>query len=91
MCAHLLGRDSEDVIPCAHCHEMTGSLNRMPYRSWHSVGHRLVDGIRYESIVQSLPHVDWPLDLRHVESPTPVEEFSVADQPVAAMSEAFGA
>ena len=70
---------------------MTGSLNRMPYRSWHSVGYCLIDGIRYESIVQPLPHVDRPFDIRHVESPTPIEEFSVADEPVAAMSKAFGA
>jgi hypothetical protein len=70
---------------------MTGTLNRMPYRSRHSVGHLLVDGIRHESIVQSLPHVDWPFDLRHVESPTPIEEFSVADKPVGTVSEAFGA
>ena len=91
MCAQFLGRYSEDFIPLAHCDEMTGALNGMPYRSWHSVGHRLVDGIRYESIVESLPHVDWPFDLRHVESPTPIEEFSITDEPVAAMGDAFGA
>src|SRR6476660_5752417 len=68
---------------------MTGSLNWMPYRTGHSVGHRLVDGIRYKSIVESLPHVDSPFDCCHVESPTPVEEFSVANQPVRTVSEAF--
>jgi hypothetical protein len=69
---------------------MTRSLDRVPYRSWHSVRHRLVDGVRHESIVKPLPHVNWAFDLRHVESPTPIEEFSIADEPVAAMSEAFG-
>jgi hypothetical protein len=80
MCAQFLGRDSEELIPFAHRHKMTGSLNRMPYRSWHSVSDRLVDGIGYESIIGSLPHVDWPFDCCHVESPAPIKEFSIADQ-----------
>src|SRR5262245_31330417 len=70
---------------------MTGSLNWMPDRSRHSVRHRFVDGGRYESIVHSLPHVDSPFDCCHVESPTPIEELTVANQPVATLSEAFGA
>jgi hypothetical protein len=70
---------------------MTGPLNWMPHRTGHSVSHRFVDGIRYEPIVQSLPHVDWQFNLRHIESPAPIEEFGVADQPVGAMSEALGA
>src|SRR5258708_40057391 len=70
---------------------MTGSLDWMPYRRGHSVGHRFVDGIGYKPIVESLPHVDSLFDCCHVESPTPVEEFSVANEPVATVSEAFGA
>ena len=70
---------------------MTGSLNWMPYRSRHSVSHVLVDGSRHKEIIQSLPHVDSPFDSCHVESPTPIEEFGVANQPVATLSEAFGA
>src|SRR5258707_2660535 len=70
---------------------MTGSLDWMPYRTGHSVGHRFVDGIRYKPIIESLPHVDSPLDCCHVESPTPVEEFSVANVSAATLSEAFGA
>ena len=90
MCAQFLGRDSEDFIRFAHCHKVAGSLNRMPHRTGHSVGHRLVDGIRHESIVQSMPHVDWPFDCCHVESPAPIKEFSIADQPVGTVSEALG-
>ena len=63
----------------------------MPYRSRHSVSNHFVDGSRYKSIIQSLPHVDSPFDCCHVESPTPIEEFTVANEPVAALSEAFGA
>jgi hypothetical protein len=37
-----------------------------------------------------LPRVDPPLDRPHVESPTPAEEFAIANQTVTAMSEAFG-
>ena len=70
---------------------MTGSLNWMPYRSRHSVSHRFIDGSRYKPIIHSLPHVDSPFDCSHVESPTPIEQFSVANQPVATLSEAFGA
>ena len=70
---------------------MTGSLDWMPYRSRHSVGHRLVDGIRYKSIIQTLPHVDPTADRCNVESPVPVEEFTIANEPVRTMSEAFGA
>ena len=68
---------------------MTGSLNWMPHRTGHSVSHRFVDGIRDKPIVESLPHVDPPLDCGHVESPSPVEKFSVADQPVGTVSETF--
>src|SRR6185436_14497409 len=64
---------------------------RMPYRSRHSLGHRLVDRIRYQSIVESLPYVDSPVERRDVESPTPIEEFSVAHQPVGTVCKAFGA
>src|SRR5262245_13142677 len=70
---------------------MTGSLDGMPYRSWHSISHRLVDGRRDESIIQPLPHVHPPLDCSHVERPIPIEQLAVANQPVAALSEAFGA
>ncbi|MCI0736191.1 MAG: hypothetical protein L0Y50_07960 [Beijerinckiaceae bacterium] len=70
---------------------MTGSLDWMPYRSGHSVSHSLVDGSRYKPIIHSLPHVNAPFDCCHVESPTPVEEFSVAHEPLATSSEAFGA
>src|SRR5262245_33649276 len=70
---------------------MTGSLDWVPYRSRHSVSHLFVDGSRHEPIIQSLPHVDLPLDRSHVESPAPIEELTVANQPVAPLSEAFGA
>src|SRR5678815_615107 len=70
---------------------MTGSLDWMPYRSGHSVGHRLIDGVRYQAIIQSLPHVDAPFDRRHIERPTPIEKSTVLNQPVASLSEAFGA
>ena len=70
---------------------MTGPLNGMPYRSRHSVSHRLVDGSRYKSIIHSLPHVDSPFDCSHVESPVPIEKFTVENEPVATLSEAFGA
>jgi hypothetical protein len=70
---------------------MTGSLNWMPYRSRHSVSHLFVDGSRYKSIIHSLPHVDSPFDSCHVESPTPIEEFTVANQTVATLREALGA
>src|SRR5215475_4230908 len=69
---------------------MTGSPDRMPYRSRHSVSHRLVDEIRYQSVIHSLPHVDSTFDFRRVESPPPVEELSIANEPVAPLSEAFG-
>ena len=51
----------------------------------------LVDGIRYKSIIQTLPHVDPTADRCNVESPVPIEEFTIANQPVSTMSEAFGA
>src|SRR5262245_48123794 len=89
--AQFLGRDSEQFVPCTDSHKMTGPLNGMPYRSRHSVSHRFVDRSRYQSIIHSLPHVDSPFDCSHVESPTPIEEFSVANQPVTTLGEAFGA
>jgi hypothetical protein len=66
---------------------MAGALNRMPHHSGHLVCHRFVDGVRYESIILSLPHVDSSFDGGLVESPTPIEEFSVTDQPVGTLSE----
>lgn len=41
--AQFLGRDSKYVITRADCHQVTGSLDLMPYRSGHSVGHRSID------------------------------------------------
>lgn len=70
---------------------MTGSRNRMPHRPGHLVGHLLVDGVRDKSIIQSLPHVDAPFDSAHVESPAPLEELAVANQPLAPLREALGA
>src|SRR4029077_13623284 len=61
----------------------------MPYRCWHSVSDGLVDGIRYKSVIESLPHMDSTFDGRDVESPAPIEEFSVANQPVGTVCEAF--
>src|SRR6185295_11640474 len=63
----------------------------MPYRPGHSVSHRLVDRIRDKPVLQSLPHMDSPVNRRDIESPTPIEEFSVANQSVTAVREAFGA
>ena len=70
---------------------MAGSLDGMPYRSRHSVGHRLVDGFRDKPIIQTLPHVDPTFDRCNVERPTPVEELTIANESVRTMSEAFGA
>jgi hypothetical protein len=61
--AQFLGRDREYLFPGADGHKMAGSFDGMPYRTRHCVGHRLVDGIRYQAIVQSLPQVNWTLNL----------------------------
>jgi hypothetical protein len=58
---------------------MAGSLNGMPDRSRHLVSHLFVDGSRDKAIIHSLPDVDSPFDFSHVESPTPIEEFTVAN------------
>src|SRR5262245_34687569 len=70
---------------------MSGFFDRMPDRSRHSVSDGLVDERRNKPIIQSLPHVDPPFDCSNVESPIPIEELAVANQPVAALGEAFGA
>jgi|SRR5215510_14248382 len=70
---------------------MTGPFDLMPYRSGHSVSHLLVYECGRESIVRPLPHVDPPLDRAHVEGPAPIEQLTVPNQPVDALSEAFGA
>ncbi len=88
--AQFLRCDGEYLVPGADRDEMAGTLDGMPHRAGHCVGHGLVDRVRDEKIVQSLPQVDRPLYLLHVESPTPVEEFSVADQAVGTVGEAFG-
>jgi hypothetical protein len=62
LCAQFRGGDTENFVGATDGHEMTGSLDRMPNRSGHPVGHRLVDGIRYQPIIQPLPHVDPTLD-----------------------------
>ena len=85
--SQLLGRDGEHVIACTDGHEMTGSLDLMPYRSGHPNSHRSVDGSRDKPIVRTLPHVDRPFDGGHVKRPTPIEKFAVANQPVAALRE----
>src|SRR5262245_57796815 len=88
--AEFLGRDLENVIPGTDGHEMTGAVHRVPDGSRHLVGHRLVDGVRHQLVVQSLPHMDTPFDGRDVESPTTIEEFGIANQTVTAVREAFG-
>src|SRR4029078_2752537 len=62
-----------------------------PYRAGTSVSHRLVYRIRDKPCAQSLPHMDSPVDRGDAESPTPIEELSVANQSVTAPPEALGA
>src|SRR5262245_3848168 len=87
----LLRRDPEQFVRGADGHEMTSAFHLMPYCSGHSVSHLLVDESRHESIIRSLPHVDRPLDRAYVEGPAPIEQLTVANQPIAALSKAFRA
>ncbi len=89
--AQFLSGDGEYVVSLADGDEVPGAVDGMPDRTGHRVGDGLVDGIRNQLVVQSLPHVDRSLDLCDVESPLPIEQFSVADQSVGAVGEAFGA
>src|SRR3954470_23050503 len=61
----------------------------MPYGSGHAVSYRLVDRRRYQAIVCSLPHVDSPFDCCYVESPAPIEELAIADQPFRPLGKAL--
>jgi hypothetical protein len=70
---------------------MTGSLNWMPDRARHLVSHLFVDVSRDKSIIHPLPHMDSPFNCSHIEIPTSIEELTVANQPVATLSKAFGA
>jgi hypothetical protein len=53
----LFGGDAEDVVSRTDGNEVTGSVHRTPNRARHPVGHRLVDGIGHQPIVQPWLHL----------------------------------
>jgi hypothetical protein len=86
----VLGRKSEHVLCRTNGHEVTCFRDWMPRGSRHLIGHLLVDHRRYKPVIKSLPEVNAPFDSANIKTPGLIEPFSIANQTLTSLGEAFG-